>query len=267
LLATDQQRSVLTLLDAKRPHAFAYMPYGYCLAGSGLLSLLGFNGERPDPVTGWYMLGNGYRAFNPVLMCFIGPDSGSPFGEGGPNAYAYCGGDPINRNDRTGRAFGFLLKKLKFWKSSQTNARKSAKPATADWLTGSYRKAEGLNAEPMLSQKQSGRNRKPGNFDDTASPPPDYLPNSLPPPYRPSRYTTDRRYIIVSERRVAKRLSDSLKTSTNANYSELTEIAIEVLNQSSLRAGTNQSSTAPRPLPKDSRNSIRENSTLKSAMP
>ncbi|MGE8069649.1 RHS repeat-associated core domain-containing protein [Pseudomonas sp. NPDC089569] len=92
LLATDQQRSVLNALDATRPHPLAYSPYGHRPAENGLLSLLGFNGERPDPVTGWYLLGNGYRAFNPVLMRFNSPDSWSPFGEGGVNGYAYCGG-------------------------------------------------------------------------------------------------------------------------------------------------------------------------------
>lgn len=106
LLATDQQRSVLSLLDAKRPHSFAYMPYGHCFAGGGLLSLLGFNGERPDSVTGWYLLGNGFRAFNPVLIRFNSPDSVhfSPFGKGGLNAYAYCLGDPMNRSDSNGNA-------------------------------------------------------------------------------------------------------------------------------------------------------------------
>ncbi|EGH35731.1 hypothetical protein PSYJA_44541, partial [Pseudomonas syringae pv. japonica str. M301072] len=38
-------------------------------------------------MTGHYLLGNGYRAFNPVLMRFNSPDSLSPFGEGGVNAY------------------------------------------------------------------------------------------------------------------------------------------------------------------------------------
>ncbi|SDB47332.1 RHS repeat-associated core domain-containing protein [Pseudomonas sp. NFACC23-1] len=102
LLATDQQRSVLNALDATRPHPLAYTPYGHRPAENGLLSLLGFNGERPDPVTGHYLLGNGYRAFNPVLMRFNSPDSLSPFGEGGLNAYAYCGGDPRNKMDQTG---------------------------------------------------------------------------------------------------------------------------------------------------------------------
>ncbi|WP_082562999.1 MULTISPECIES: RHS repeat-associated core domain-containing protein [unclassified Pseudomonas] len=102
LLATDQQRSVLNVLDVARPHSMAYTPYGHRPVENGLLSLLGFNGERPDPVTGCYLLGNGYRAFNPVLMRFNSPDSWSPFGEGGLNAYAYCMGDPTNRAEVDG---------------------------------------------------------------------------------------------------------------------------------------------------------------------
>jgi RHS repeat-associated protein len=64
--------------------------------------ILGFNGERLDPVTGTTHLGNGYRAYSPVLMRFICPDSWSPFGEGGINPYAYCDSDPVNRADPSG---------------------------------------------------------------------------------------------------------------------------------------------------------------------
>ncbi|WP_095148687.1 RHS repeat-associated core domain-containing protein [Pseudomonas sp. Irchel s3a18] len=109
LLVTDQQRSVLNVLDANQSHPLAYSPYGHRPIENGLLSLLGFNGERPDPVTGNYHLGNGYRQFNPVLMRFNSPDSWSPFGEGGVNAYAYCGGDPINRADPNGHSFMGLI--------------------------------------------------------------------------------------------------------------------------------------------------------------
>jgi RHS repeat-associated protein len=113
LLATDQQRSVLNVLDVARQHPLAYSPYGHHPAESGLLSLLGFNGERLDPVTGCYLLGNGYRAFNPVLMRFNSPDSWSPFGRGGLNAYAYCVGDPVNLYDPTGHfTFGNPIKGL-----------------------------------------------------------------------------------------------------------------------------------------------------------
>lgn len=75
--------------------------------------LPGFNGEKPEPVTGHYLLGNGYRGFNPVLMRFNSPDSLSPFGEGGVNAYVYCSGDPVNREDSTGHFWGFLKKPLR----------------------------------------------------------------------------------------------------------------------------------------------------------
>lgn len=109
ILATDQQRSVLTTLDSTRPHTLAYTPYGHRIPENGLLSLLGFSGERPDPVTGCYLLGNGYRAFNPVLMRFNSPDNLSPFGKGGVNAYAYCVGDPVNRVDPTGHVGGWAL--------------------------------------------------------------------------------------------------------------------------------------------------------------
>ena len=102
LLATDQQRSVLNVLDPSRSHPLAYTPYGHHPATNGLLSLLGFNGERPDPITGCYLLGMGYRQFSPVLMRFISPDSWSPFGKGGLNVYAYCLGDPVNRRDPNG---------------------------------------------------------------------------------------------------------------------------------------------------------------------
>lgn len=107
LLATDQQRTVLqTLKNDQQPQPIAYSPYGHRSALSGLLSLLGFNGERPDPVTGHYLLGNGYRAFNPVLMRFNSPDSWSPFGKGGLNSYVYCLGDPVNQADPTGHVGG-----------------------------------------------------------------------------------------------------------------------------------------------------------------
>lgn len=114
LLATDQQRSVLNALGARRQSSsFAYAPYGHRSLERGLPSLPGFNGEKPDPVTGHYLLGNGYRAFNPVLMRFNSPDNLSPFGKGGINAYVYCSGDPVNREDGTGHIWTFLKRPLR----------------------------------------------------------------------------------------------------------------------------------------------------------
>lgn len=99
LLLTDKHHSVLQSSDSTS----IYTPYGHRTAQGGLSSLLAFNGERNDTITGCYLLGNGHRAFNPVLMRFNRPDSLSPFGDGGLNCYAYCQGDPINRTDPTGR--------------------------------------------------------------------------------------------------------------------------------------------------------------------
>ncbi|RMU72360.1 Rhs protein [Pseudomonas syringae pv. apii] len=109
LLATDQQQSVIVAQGS----AFAYTPYGHRHPSAGPMSLPGYAGQRVDPVTGHYLLGDGYRAFNPVLMRFNSPDSLSPFGEGGVNAYGYCGGDPVNRVDPGGHWPTFLVKILK----------------------------------------------------------------------------------------------------------------------------------------------------------
>ncbi|RZI87154.1 MAG: RHS repeat-associated core domain-containing protein [Pseudomonas sp.] len=55
------------------------------------------------------LLGNGHRAYSPSLMKFLSPDSLSPFGSGGLNAYAYCLNDPVNLTDPTGKTPWALL--------------------------------------------------------------------------------------------------------------------------------------------------------------
>lgn len=102
LLSTDSQGSVIQATSRKGQARVAYTPYGGRPLDDGMSSLLGFNGELPDPYTGCYLLGNGYRAYNPLLMRFHTPDSLSVFDGGGLNPYAYCLGDPINYRDPTG---------------------------------------------------------------------------------------------------------------------------------------------------------------------
>ncbi|WP_448111430.1 RHS repeat-associated core domain-containing protein [Pseudomonas lini] len=144
LLATDQQRSVLHAVASSGQHPLAYAPYGHRPASNGLLNLLGFNGERPDPVTGHYLLGNGYRAFNPVLMRFNSPDSLSPFNEGGLNPYAYCLGDPINNTDPTG---GFILpSRLKFLTSGWIDK-------TRDRISTAFARSIGSSTQTISSSK------------------------------------------------------------------------------------------------------------------
>ncbi|KPW93180.1 RHS repeat-associated core domain-containing protein [Pseudomonas syringae pv. coryli] len=102
MIASDLHNSVLHASKDGHQADIAYTPFGHHQAGQTIAELPGFNGEQADPLTGHYLLGNGYRAYNPVLMRFNSPDSMSPFGKGGLNAYAYCVGDPVNRVDPTG---------------------------------------------------------------------------------------------------------------------------------------------------------------------
>ena len=103
LLATDLSGSTISLVKPLHPvNNVVSSPYGYSRSLDSAGALVGFNGELPEAITGHYLLGNGHRAYNPVLMRFNSPDSLSPFSKGGINAYAYCSGDPVNWRDPTG---------------------------------------------------------------------------------------------------------------------------------------------------------------------
>jgi RHS repeat-associated protein len=104
LLMTDVKNSVLAESGQDGLQKAVYGAYGERNPDDDLKCLLGFNGEVRDELSGWYLLGRGYRAYNPTLMRFHSPDSLSPFGAGGINPYVYCAGDPINFVDPTGHA-------------------------------------------------------------------------------------------------------------------------------------------------------------------
>jgi RHS repeat-associated protein len=102
LLATDSSHSIIGELVDGKHNPIAYTAYGEQSAQQEDKTRLGFNGQLREAKIGWYLPGNGYRAYNPRLMRFHSPDSWSPFGRGGLNAYMYCVGDPVNRFDPTG---------------------------------------------------------------------------------------------------------------------------------------------------------------------
>ncbi|AZE49062.1 YD repeat protein [Pseudomonas chlororaphis] len=67
-------------------------------------SIIGFNGQLFDSVSGTYLLGNGYRAYSPTMRAFYSPDSLSPFGAGGVSRYQYCNLNPVNYTDPSGHS-------------------------------------------------------------------------------------------------------------------------------------------------------------------
>jgi RHS repeat-associated protein len=104
LLLTDHAGSVNTEHDADGTRHAHYAPYGEQQpedAEQPLRSLLAFNGEARERALGWYLLGSGYRAYNPGLMRFHSPDSMPPE-EAGINPYVYALGNPVYWHDPTG---------------------------------------------------------------------------------------------------------------------------------------------------------------------
>lgn len=108
LIGTNKANSTLLTYDGNTQQVNLYSAFG-SVDNLQNGSLPGFNGERPDPLTGVSHLGNGYRAYNPILMRFTCPDNESPFGAGGINPYAYCQNDPVNVADPNGHGFIFRL--------------------------------------------------------------------------------------------------------------------------------------------------------------
>ncbi|MFV3292582.1 RHS repeat-associated core domain-containing protein [Pseudomonas sp. NY11955] len=107
LLLTDAAGSVVGEYAGSGLHNTRYSAYGERTLDKeneeekNLASLLAFNGEVREAAFGWYLLGRGYRAYNPGLMCFHSPDSLDPE-QSGINPYLYVLGNPVNWRDPTG---------------------------------------------------------------------------------------------------------------------------------------------------------------------
>ena len=75
---------------------------------------IGFNGQRSDSATHYQFLGNGYRAYNPMIKRFMAYDSMSPFEKGGVNGYVYGANNPVMYSDPSGMSprVSFFLEAL-----------------------------------------------------------------------------------------------------------------------------------------------------------
>ncbi|CAM3564495.1 putative Nematicidal protein 2 [Xenorhabdus nematophila ATCC 19061] len=142
LTSSDMAESVLSVTDGTTQENYAYTPYGARNGASSndeAIAVTGYNGERLDGTLNQYHLGNGYRAYNPVLQRFTCPDSLSPFGDGGINPYIYCEGDPVNRTDPTGHLFTEIaLAARAAWKAIRDSVlvRKVTDAAGGIWHNG-----------------------------------------------------------------------------------------------------------------------------------
>nr|WP_314492374.1 RHS repeat-associated core domain-containing protein [uncultured Pseudomonas sp.] len=99
LYACDSQHSPVSIRSTQSTTTLKFQPFGH---DTGLCTK-GFKGERRDVLLQSYHLGNGYRVYCPSLARFLQTDRFSPFLEGGVNAYAFAGNDPVNHWDPTGR--------------------------------------------------------------------------------------------------------------------------------------------------------------------
>ena len=149
LLVTDQALSPLTVIDASSRTRVAYSPFGYRTARDHA-ALTGFNGQVCEKDIQAYLLGNGYRAFNPLIRRFYSPDSYSPFGAGGYNAYCYAAGDPINHVDPSGHVLEFLGKA---WRQLQSGTpwRRPARRASSLTSVNSAGLAEQIGQRSSMS--------------------------------------------------------------------------------------------------------------------
>lgn len=105
LLIGDHKNTLVMEASNGVVNSVAHTAYGHPSAQQPIKAQLRYNGEFSEPQTGWQLLGNGYRAYNFTLMRFQSPDSWSPFGSGGVNAYAYSEGEPVMNVDPQRQVF------------------------------------------------------------------------------------------------------------------------------------------------------------------
>jgi RHS repeat-associated protein len=146
LLGVDRQNSTLYAMSESLT-SIAYSPFGQDNLPEDSLLISRFTGERQIPMAGGYLLGNGYRVYNPAMMRFYRPDALAPFDKGGVNAYAYCKNDPLNYTDPSGRFVVGMFKRLRSVHRSQLYSQLNKMEINRD-------KGMGLTPENSFGQRR-----------------------------------------------------------------------------------------------------------------
>ncbi|WP_225933152.1 RHS repeat-associated core domain-containing protein [Pseudomonas maumuensis] len=164
ILAIDFQDSIVRHQNTRDGTAFCYTAFGHTPFNSRALR---FTAQVHEPFEG-YVLGKGYRVYSPILMRFFSVDSLSPFAEGGINAYAYCGGDPVNHIDPSGHMLRMNMSSAQRSSASSTRKPKSV-PVDSSRRTTSNFAPEALSSTAGSRQRvQSGQ--QSGTHDTSNSP-------------------------------------------------------------------------------------------------
>ena len=111
---TNLQGDVMGLVDTSGTSvaSYTYDPYGKVLTATGALAEknpLRYRGYYYDSESSLYYLQSRY--YDPATRRFVNADSYSSTGQGliGHNMFAYCGNDPINKEDRNGKFWNILV--------------------------------------------------------------------------------------------------------------------------------------------------------------
>ena len=92
--------------------SYEYDPYGKVISATGSMASINplrYRGYYYDQETGMYFLQSRY--YDPAICRFINADSFASTGQGilGYNMFAYCGNNPVVRDDPSGESFAIVL--------------------------------------------------------------------------------------------------------------------------------------------------------------
>lgn len=122
LLSVRLDNSIHTTSTPHSQQTLGYTVYGFSAHAASVL--IAFTGEIYQTLAAGYLLGSGYRFYQPTLMRLTSPDSLAPFDI--LNSYAYCAGDPVNYTDPSGHQQRSVFNLSAAWMNQLPPPKKSA---------------------------------------------------------------------------------------------------------------------------------------------